>query len=162
MIRPPLSLTLDSPEATARLAARLGALLRPGDCLLLDGPIGAGKTHFARALIQPLLDVPEDIPSPTFTLVQTYDTRAGALWHADLYRLSAPDEVEELGLVEAMEHDICVIEWPEKLGPLTPPDALRLTFAPDAADAQRRHLSLDWSSPRWAGILDHLEETADD
>ena len=162
MIRSPLSLSLDSPDATARLAARLGALLRPGDCLLLDGPIGAGKTHFARALIQPLLDVPEDIPSPTFTLVQTYDTRAGALWHADLYRLSAPEEVEELGLVEAMEHEICVIEWSEKLGPLTPPDALHLTFVPDAADAQRRHLTFDWSAPRWAAILDHLEETADD
>jgi len=162
MIRPPLSLSLESPEATARLAARLGALLRPGDCLLLDGPIGAGKTHFARALIQPLLDEPEDIPSPTFTLVQTYDTRAGALWHADLYRLSTPEEVEELGLVEAMEQEICVIEWPDKLGPLTPPEALRIAFEPDAADAQRRHLTLDWSAPRWAEVLAPLQETAND
>ncbi|MDF1716574.1 MAG: tRNA (adenosine(37)-N6)-threonylcarbamoyltransferase complex ATPase subunit type 1 TsaE [Antarcticimicrobium sp.] len=162
MIRSPLSVTLDSPGATARLARRLGALLHPGDCLLLDGPIGAGKTHFARALIQPLLEVPEDIPSPTFTLVQTYETSAGALWHADLYRLSAPEEIEELGLAEAMEQAICVIEWPEKLGPLTPQDALHITFQADATDENRRHLSLSWSAPRWAGVLDQLDDTPDD
>ena len=106
MIRPPLTLTLRSADATARLAERLGALLHPGDCLLLDGPIGAGKTHFARALIQSLMDVPEDVPSPTFTLVQTYDTGAGELWHADLYRLSSPDEIEELGLTHEVDGEI--------------------------------------------------------
>lgn len=162
MIRPPLSLTLRSPEATARLARRLGALLRPGDCLLLEGPIGAGKTHFARHLIQSLLDAPEDVPSPTFTLVQTYDTAAGELWHADLYRLSAPEEIEELGLSEAMETAICLIEWPEKLGPLAPADALRLIFATVAEAEDSRRLTLTWTAPRWSQRLAQLDETADD
>ena len=158
MIRPPLCLTLRSPDATARLAERLGALLRPGDCLLLDGPIGAGKTHFARALIQSLMELPEDVPSPTFTLVQTYDTEAGELWHADLYRLSSPDEIEELGLTEAMETAICLIEWPDRLGPLTPPDALRLSFSTTDEAEDSRSLTLDWTAPHWADRLNHLKD----
>lgn len=158
MIRPPLNLTLPSPDATARLAEALGARLRPGDCLLLDGPIGAGKTHFARALIQSLMEQPEDVPSPTFTLVQTYDTAAGELWHADLYRLSSPEEIEELGLTEAMETAICLIEWPDRLGPLTPPDALSLSFATTEEADDSRRLTLTWTAPHWAYRLDHLKD----
>lgn len=161
MIRPPLTLTLRSADATARLAERLGAQLHPGDCLLLNGPIGAGKTHFARALIQSLMDVPEDVPSPTFTLVQTYDTGAGELWHADLYRLSSPDEIEELGLTEAMEQAICLIEWPDRLGSLTPPDALSLSFATTQEDDETRRLTLTWTAPHWADRLDHLKDTTE-
>ena len=94
--------TLNSPEETAQLAARIAGALRPGDCLLLDGVIGAGKTHFARHLIQSLMEEPEDVPSPTFTLVQTYDVPAGELWHTDLYRLSSLDELENWDLTEAL------------------------------------------------------------
>ena len=115
MIVAPRDIWLDSADETARLATRIGAGLVPGDCLLLTGPIGAGKTHFARHLIQSLLSQPEDIPSPTYTLVQTYDTAAGELWHADLYRLASPDEIEELGLAQAFDQAICLIEWAEKL-----------------------------------------------
>lgn len=158
MIRPPLTLILRSPDATARLADRLGALLRPGDCLLLDGPIGAGKTHFARALIQSLMDVPEDVPSPTFTLVQTYDTAAGELWHADLYRLSSPEEIEELGLTEAMDSAICLIEWPDRLGPLTPADALSLSFATMEGAEDSRSLTLNWGAAHWADRLEDLKD----
>ncbi|MGD9864941.1 MAG: tRNA (adenosine(37)-N6)-threonylcarbamoyltransferase complex ATPase subunit type 1 TsaE [Pseudodonghicola sp.] len=162
MTRPPLILHLSSPEATARLATRLGALLRPGDCLLLDGPIGAGKTHFARALIQSLLDIPEDVPSPTFTLVQTYDSPRGEIWHADLYRLTDPGEVEELGLAQAMEEAICLIEWPDRLGDLAPVTALRLSFATQEDSETSRALRLDWRDAGWAARLTQLEEMQDD
>ena len=134
--------TLNSPEETAELAARIAGALRPGDCLLLEGVIGAGKTHFARHLIQSLMDVPEDVPSPTFTLVQTYDVPAGELWHTDLYRLSSLDELEELGLTEAFENAICLVEWPDRLLELTPPHALHLTLALDPEHEDRRQLAL--------------------
>ena len=126
-----------SPEDTSDLAQRIGAVLRPGSVLLLNGSVGAGKTHFSRALIQSLLPVPEDVPSPTFTLVQVYDGDHGEIWHADLYRLSSPDEVVELGLQEAFETAICLVEWPDRLGELTPPDALSLTFTAES-DTTRR------------------------
>ena len=78
---------------TATFAATLGLRLLPGDVILLDGPVGAGKTHLARALIRAILLVDEDVPSPTFTLVQTYDTQNGTLWHSDLYRLTSTFEI---------------------------------------------------------------------
>ncbi|MEP5152633.1 tRNA (adenosine(37)-N6)-threonylcarbamoyltransferase complex ATPase subunit type 1 TsaE [Planktotalea sp.] len=125
-------------EQTAEFAANLARVLRAGDTILLQGDIGAGKSYFARALIQSLQDVPEDVPSPTFTLVQTYETRAGEVWHADLYRLSDPDEAEELGLTEAFETAICLIEWPDRLADLTPGDAATLSFETTEIEDQRK------------------------
>lgn len=122
---------LPDPGATAALGRWLAERLGAGDVLLLQGPIGAGKTHLARALIQHRLaadDRMEDVPSPTFTLVQVYDTAEGEIWHADLYRLSHPQEVVELGLDEAFATALCLIEWPDRLGSLTPPQALTLTL----------------------------------
>lgn len=139
-----------SPEETGDLARAIAARLRPGDTILLDGPVGAGKTHFARCLIQSLLDVPEDVPSPTFTLVQTYDTSSGEVWHADLYRLGHPEEVVELGLEEAFESAICLVEWPDRLGELTPAGALHMTFAAQGETA--RAITAEGPA-RWAGIL---------
>ncbi|MBV1926191.1 MAG: tRNA (adenosine(37)-N6)-threonylcarbamoyltransferase complex ATPase subunit type 1 TsaE [Rhodobacteraceae bacterium] len=156
MIQPPQTVTLKSAEETTVLAARLGAVLHPGDCLLLDGPIGAGKTHFCRSLIQSVLQVPEDVPSPTFTLVQTYDTQIGELWHADLYRLSNLDEIEELGLTEAFDTAICLVEWSEKLGSLAPNHALKLGLRSDAEHEMMRHLTLEWTATRWSEILGQL------
>ncbi|WIY26798.1 tRNA (adenosine(37)-N6)-threonylcarbamoyltransferase complex ATPase subunit type 1 TsaE [Parasedimentitalea psychrophila] len=148
--------SLSSPQETADLATRIAAALRPGDCLLLEGPIGAGKTHFARQLIQSLLPIFEDVPSPTFTLVQTYDVPTGELWHADLYRLSSLDEVEELGLIEAFDTAICLIEWPDRLAELTPPHALHLRFALDIDHADTRHLTFTWSDEKWHLLLDRI------
>lgn len=145
-------IALPTPEATDEFAARLGAILAPGDVLLLQGPIGAGKTHFARALIKSLLITPEDVPSPTYTLVQTYDGPTCEIWHSDLYRLSHPDDVLELGLSDAFEQAICLVEWPDRLGDLTPDSALWLTLDAGESDMARR-LVLAWSDPRWATRL---------
>jgi len=151
-------ISLPSPEETAALARRMGAILRPRDVLLLSGGIGAGKTHFARALIQSLQDDPEDVPSPTFTLVQVYDTNAGELWHSDLYRLSHPDEIVELGLTEAFDTAICLIEWPDRLGDLVPDDALILHFAMAEVEGMRL-LDLRWQPGHWE---DRLKGLVDD
>jgi tRNA threonylcarbamoyladenosine biosynthesis protein TsaE len=122
----PLSLFLPTEEDTDRLAQWLADRLGPGDAVLLSGPIGAGKSHLARAFIRARLDRFEDVPSPTFTLVQTYQADDVEIWHADLYRLSHPDEVLELGLDEAFEKAICLIEWPDRLGPLAPEHAISI------------------------------------
>lgn len=148
------SITLNSPEETAAFAARLGASLRPGDILLLEGQIGSGKTHFARSLIQSVMNTPEDVPSPTFTLVQAYDTKVGEIWHCDLYRLSAVEEIEELGLIEAFDTAICLVEWPDKLGPLTPDTALQVTLETDSNNEDTRQLTLSWSNPKWPARLE--------
>lgn len=129
----PIHLSLPEESDTQALASQIAPLLRPGDVLLLEGPIGAGKSAFSRALIRARLGRMEDVPSPTFTLVQTYEDPSGDIWHCDLYRLTHPDEAFELGLEEAFTAAICLIEWPDRLGADTPPGALRLTFSADDA-----------------------------
>ena len=126
----PAPLILPTDGHTIALAQRMAPLLRSGDTLLLSGPIGAGKSFFARALIRALLGNPtEEVPSPSFTLVQTYQAEDAEIWHCDLYRLTAAQDLWELGLEEAFERAICLIEWPDRLGDLAPADALHLTFA---------------------------------
>ena len=136
-----LGFDLADEAATTRLAGALAEVLGAGDTLLLEGPIGAGKTYLARALIQALLaraGAPaEDVPSPTFTLVQTYQAGALEIWHADLYRLSHPSEVEELGLAEAFDGALVLVEWPDRLGPLAPPGALTLALSAVPGNAGR-------------------------
>lgn len=135
---PFLDLTLEDPAATARFAEALAPLLRPGDVLALSGDLGAGKTCLARALIQALSPGPVEVPSPTFTLVQTYETRPGAFWHFDLYRIERPEEAYELGIEEAFADAISAIEWPERLGPLLPETALAIELSPEAGGETRR------------------------
>ncbi|MFX0545478.1 tRNA (adenosine(37)-N6)-threonylcarbamoyltransferase complex ATPase subunit type 1 TsaE [Roseovarius sp. S1116L3] len=149
------TLPSDGPDRTCDIACRLGALLGPGDTVLLSGDIGAGKTHFARCLIQSLLTAPEDVPSPTYTLVQTYLGKPGEIWHADLYRLGDPNDVFELGLTEAFETAICLIEWPDRLGDLAPRTALGLDItAGDAPDD--RVLTFSGDVAAWAARLEDL------
>lgn len=147
-------LYLATPEATAALGRALAARLRPGDTLLLGGGLGAGKTHLARALIQALLAAPEDVPSPSFTLVQTYDAPGYEIWHADLYRLSGGAEITELGLDEAMTRALCLIEWPDRLT-APPPGALRLTLTP-AGEGRQAEFASD--APGWAARLQGLAD----
>ncbi len=149
------NILLTGPDETAHLARRIGAQLRAGDVLLLEGPIGAGKTHFARALIQSLLPVPEDVPSPTFTLVQTYDGPKCEIWHSDLYRLGHPDEVIELGLTDAFDTAICLVEWPDRLGDLAPANALTLGFD-TTGDDEARSLTLHHQNDRWTPLMTEL------
>ena len=152
------SLDLVSPTQTAEFAQKLGSYLKGGDVLLLSGEIGAGKTVFARALIQSLQDVPEDVPSPSFTLVQIYETPVGEVWHSDLYRLSDPDQCVELGLTDAFETAICIVEWPDRLGDLVPDTALHLEFSlpqsetnfDSATEDTHRSLKITWKSDSWA------------
>lgn len=114
-----------SQTQTEELAARCARAARPGDVFLLGGAIGAGKSTFARAFIRARLNAPhEDVPSPTFTLVQTYEDPEGDIWHCDLYRLGGPADVIELGLDEAFETAICLIEWPDRLGDMAPANAM--------------------------------------
>ena len=118
---PTFSLSLPDEAATERLGAALAGRLRPRDLVALQGGLGAGKTTLARAILRAVSGDPRLIvPSPTFTLVEIYDTPKGAFWHFDLYRLEAPEQVFELGWEEARAEGIVLLEWPERLGSLLP------------------------------------------
>jgi tRNA threonylcarbamoyladenosine biosynthesis protein TsaE len=124
-----MRLTLQDDSDTEALGRRLAARAQPGDVLLLEGPLGAGKSTLARAFIRALAGDPRlTVPSPTFTLVQQYETKRGTVWHYDLWRLDGPQGLEELGWDEA-QSGIVLVEWPDRLGDLTPPHALRLTLS---------------------------------
>lgn len=123
--------------ATRAAAGRLAAALRSGDVVGLAGPLGAGKTTFARHLIR-ALGVADEVPSPTFNLVLTYPTPAGEIWHFDLFRIEAPHEAFELGIEAAFADAISLIEWPERLGRLLPAERLELVLEPlDGGEARR-------------------------
>ena len=149
MVEPELSIELSSPDETALAAQRLAEFLAPGDTILLQGPVGAGKSHFARHLIRSILMEPEDIPSPTFTLVQTYETEKGPLWHSDLYRISSTYEIEELGLINAFDDAICIVEWPDRLGELAPEHALSVELS-HGRDENCRRLLATWKNDKWS------------
>lgn len=133
----PLTLSLADEAATKALAARLAPHLRAGDVVTLRGDLGAGKTALARHLIRHLAgDEAEEVPSPTFTLVQTYEHLTPPIWHFDLYRLTDPGEVVELGWEEAREA-CALVEWPERLGPLLPRDRLDVQLTLDGPMARQ-------------------------
>jgi tRNA threonylcarbamoyladenosine biosynthesis protein TsaE len=129
---------LPDEAATAALAADLAPLAVAGDILALWGDLGLGKTSFARAFVAARAKMPVTVPSPTFTLLQTYDLPGGAVWHYDLYRLAAPDDVWELGFEEGLVSAINLIEWPQRLGDLLPADRLDVELAPGDTPTARR------------------------
>ncbi|HEX8901601.1 tRNA (adenosine(37)-N6)-threonylcarbamoyltransferase complex ATPase subunit type 1 TsaE [Vitreimonas sp.] len=124
-------IALPDAAATIALGRRLGEKMEPGDVVCLFGNLGAGKTTLSRGAIEAWVGAAEEAPSPTYTLVQTYDGPRGELWHVDLYRLKQPDDAWELGLEDAFAYAACLIEWPERLGGQLPRDRLDIALAPD-------------------------------
>ena len=147
---------IDLPDetATAALATELAALARQGDVIGLSGPLGSGKTTFARYFIAARMGVSE-VPSPTFTLVETYQPATGpAIWHFDLYRLEAPDDAYELGIEDAFTDGIALIEWPERLGGLMPREHLLVALV--AAESEGARIATLAPSPGWAARVAEL------
>ena len=132
---------VDTPEAMAGLGGRIAALLRSGEAVCLWGPLGAGKSTLARGLIRALTSPEEEVPSPTFTLVQAYAGRGLQVSHFDLYRLKSPAEALELGLDEALDEGAVVIEWPERLGGALPGDRLDIEIALNEGGGRRVRLT---------------------
>jgi tRNA threonylcarbamoyladenosine biosynthesis protein TsaE len=145
---PPATLDLELPslDSTEALARRVGTLLRVGDAVLLSGPLGAGKSAFARALLRGMTDDPAlEVPSPSFTLVQSYETSRGMVHHYDLWRVeptrsAAGPDLRELGLDDAFR-DITLIEWPDRLAGAAPADSLEIALTPYPDDRRRARLS---------------------
>ena len=113
-------------QATAKAGARLASLAKSGDTITLSGPLGVGKTAFARGFIAALGHA-GDVPSPSFAIVQPYDELDPPVWHVDLYRIEEPSEIDELGLDSAMDA-VLLVEWPERAGPDAWPEALALSL----------------------------------
>ena len=150
MTRPNETVTIELAglSATHELAATLARVAKAGDVLALYGDLGSGKTEFARAFIRTLTDPQEDVPSPTFTLVQTYEGETADIWHFDLYRLERAEEAFELGIEDAFHEAISLIEWPENLGPYLPRSRLDIHLSTTKGKNHRQATlgpHADWS-----------------
>ncbi len=147
-----IEIALPELAATAGFARRLAPLLRTGDLVGLAGALGSGKTTLARDLIAALSGRDREVPSPTFTLVQTYDCGALTVWHFDLFRIERPADVFELGFEDALADGVTLVEWPERLGALMPADHLMVTLLQGpTADARIARLAAHGA---WAERLD--------
>lgn len=150
--------------ATGALARRLAPHLGPGDVIGLAGPLGAGKTTLARAVIEALAAAGGagpvgDVPSPTFTLVQVYETGGVPVWHFDLYRLERPADALELAIEEAFAEAVSLIEWPERLGGLMPRDWLEIAISRDG-DGDARQVRIRGHGARGRALEEALERAA--
>jgi tRNA threonylcarbamoyladenosine biosynthesis protein TsaE len=152
-----LDIVLPDRTATRRFAIRLAGAVKRGDVIALGGALGAGKTTLARDLIEAIAGKPSEVPSPTFTLVQTYELDPVTVWHFDLYRVARPEEVLELGIEDALAEGVTLIEWPERMAPLLPDDRLDIVLEQGATpDARRVRITAHGS---WRA---RLEAVADD
>jgi tRNA threonylcarbamoyladenosine biosynthesis protein TsaE len=149
---------IDLPDetATAALATELAACARQGDVIGLSGPLGSGKTTFARYFIGARMGAGprerQEVPSPTFTLVETYQPASGpALWHFDLYRIETPEDAYELGIEDAFADGIALVEWPERLGGLMPREHLQIALA--AGKSEKARVATLAPSPGWAARI---------
>jgi tRNA threonylcarbamoyladenosine biosynthesis protein TsaE len=147
------AIDLPDEKATAALATALAARARQGDVIGLSGPLGSGKTTFARHFIGARMSASpgekQEVPSPTFTLVETYQPASGpAIWHFDLYRIETPEDAYELGIEDAFADGIALIEWPERLGGLMPREHLQVALA--AGNSETARIATLAPSPAWA------------
>ncbi len=140
-------------QTTAALAVKLASVAQTGDVFALYGTLGMGKSVLARAFIQSLTAV-EDVPSPTFTLLQTYDAPEFEVFHYDLYRLKSAEEIFELNIEEAMYSGVCLIEWPEKMGDYLPRGCLKITITPENSG---RKITLDCSDAKRLARFEKLK-----
>jgi tRNA threonylcarbamoyladenosine biosynthesis protein TsaE len=150
-------LSLPTEQDTLAFGAALAMQARRGDIIALTGPLGAGKTTLARGFIQRLAGREEEVVSPTFTLVQVYETATAPVWHFDLYRLDKPEEVIELGFEEALVSGISLIEWPERLGPMLLSSRLDVRLSLPAQGGRLVEISGDatWTD-RIAKVVSHV------
>ncbi len=163
------STVLSDEDATAHLAAQLVPMAQSifadqgYPIIALRGDLGAGKTSFARSFISAAMGRPEEVPSPTFTLLQVYETpqefNGGDIYHFDLYRLENPDDSLELGIEDAFSEGICLIEWPDRLGSWLPKYHLDLTLT-HTDNPLERLVSLSTDDPRWIKELAALSDTS--
>ncbi len=142
-------ISLKDEAATLALGARIARFLQPGDVIALTGDLGAGKTTFSRGCIRALTNE-EEVPSPTYTLVQTYDVDDFEIWHCDLYRLERPADVIELGFLDVVDDVVLLIEWPDKMGEYLPSDRLTIDFK---FKDNGRDVSIT-GGPGWTGRMD--------
>jgi len=146
------NISIHTTDEMAALGHKIARILTPGCPIALTGPIGVGKSFLSRAIIQAWIG-PQDVPSPTFTLIQTYEADGFDIWHTDLYRLNAIDQVDELGLWEALADDVCLIEWPELICELLPKETLHIEISiPEGTEM--RHVSLKTDGAHWASLMD--------
>lgn len=150
-----LTLDLADEAATRALGARLARLARAGDVILLYGTLGTGKSTLARAFVRALTSADEEVPSPTFTLVQAYEAAPADIWHFDLYRLDKPEDAFELGIEDAFVDGISLIEWPERLGNLVPRRRLEVALGAGAVETARRAILT--SHAQWDERLKELQ-----
>ena len=151
------TVTTKSDKETGLVAQRLAEFLRVQDILTLNGPLGAGKTAFARALIRSLCDAEIDVPSPTFNLLLTYDCDRAPIFHYDFYRLEDPEEVWELDIEDAFHEGITLIEWVQRLEGLAPEDVLSIVLSiPEGEQSETTRAISIYGGPEWGERLKKL------